>query len=68
MADTLLSRDEQRIKARHKLMLSVGLCAHLQNLIREIKAGNINKLTEFQQFVQYAPTEMKSKLLNDLAS
>jgi hypothetical protein len=62
----MLTREEQRARASRRLMTSVGLHAHLRNLIREIKAGDASKLSEFQQFVQYAPAEMKSQLLNEM--
>ena len=46
------------------LMATVGLEAHLINLSREIKAGEKDKLAEFQEMVRYAPPEMASKLLD----
>jgi hypothetical protein len=58
--------EEQRKQHDHKLMASVGLECHLMNLHREIIAGDSTKLPEFQQMVQYAPQEMKSRLLERL--
>lgn len=62
----LLSREEQRAREAHRAMLPIQLWCHLQNLIREIKAGDASKLIEFQQFAQYAPAEMRMKLLEQL--
>lgn len=53
-----------RRKASAKLMVGVGLWAHLQNLKQEILAGDASKLDEFQQMVQYAPERMRLSLLD----
>lgn len=55
--------DEQRQRHTHRLMVSVGLECHLINLQNEILAGDVGKLSEFQQMVQYAPTLMRERLL-----
>lgn len=58
--------DEQRKRHTHRLMVSVGLECHLINLQNEILAGNVSKVQEFQQMVQYAPPLMREKLLRKL--
>jgi hypothetical protein len=62
----LLTVGEQRRKIASKLMVSIGLQAHLKNLTREILSGNYSKIPEFQEFIRYAPEELRSKLLDDL--
>jgi hypothetical protein len=53
-----LTVSEQRDRHVAQCMVSVGLEAHLRNLVREIQAGDSTKLVEFQQFLRYAPREM----------
>lgn len=57
-----LTRDEQRRRSTNDAMIAVGLECHLRNLVREIHSGEFHKLQEFQQFVQYAPPEMKENI------
>lgn len=57
------TREQQRQSSNHRLMVGIGLNCHLRNLINEIKAGDVAKVNEFQQYVQYAPTALKIKLL-----
>jgi hypothetical protein len=57
-----LSQPEQRRQHSANVMTAVQLEAHLLNLKREILAGDFTKVVEFQQFIQYAPTEMKQRL------
>lgn len=56
------SREQQR--ARHSFLMaqSLFLECHLRNLIRQIRAGEAAKLVEFQQFVQYAPENMRLRV------
>lgn len=60
------TRDQQRRRHVHKLMLSIQLHSHLNNLMREILAGDASQLPEFQQYIQYAPPEMRDSLLRSL--
>ncbi len=60
------TRDEQRRKLAAKQVLFVQLSCHLDNLAREILAGDVSKLADFQHAVQYAPPEMKSRLLEKI--
>lgn len=60
----VLSKDEQRARADRLLRAEVGLNSHLRNLIREISAGRMEMLTEFQQMVQYAPPALKVEMLD----
>lgn len=62
----ILTREEQRIKQSHNQMLSIQLDCHLHNLISDILKGDANKLPEFQQFIQYAPPEMKLRMIENL--
>ena len=62
----ILTRDEQRSRASQSAQNTVNLWFHLQNLIREIRAGDTGKLSEFQQFVQYAPEGMREQLLDQI--
>lgn len=55
---------EQRQGQAHRQLLALGLEAHLRLLVFDILAGDKSKLTEFQQAVQYAPPEMKLRLMD----
>lgn len=58
------SRSEQRQSSDRSVMLSANLEAHLINLLKEIESGATSKLVEFQQFIQYAPQEMRLRMLD----
>jgi hypothetical protein len=61
------TRGQQRTEAEQRLMNSVQLHAHLSNLIREIIVEKkTDKLIEFQQFIQYAPPEMRQEMLRKI--
>jgi hypothetical protein len=61
------TRAQQRAEVEAKLMSAVNLQAHLTNLIHAIIVGKrTDLLAEFQQFVQYAPPEMKDTLWQTL--
>lgn len=60
------STEFARRRATAKLMVGVGLVAHLDNLLREILAGDASKLPEFQEFVQYAAPDVRCRLLEKL--
>ena len=61
-----LSRGEQRGRTSARLMVSIGLEAHLRNLATDALAGDQDAVREFQEFVQYAPPEMKARVLEFL--
>jgi hypothetical protein len=52
-----------RRKEAVRKMVAVGLYCHVRNLINAIKAGDITKLSEFQEMVQYLPDNAKIDLL-----
>lgn len=61
------TRQEQRRELDAKMMNTLQLWAHCQNLLREIlQQGNILALTEFQQFSQYLPPELRNKIQDQL--
>lgn len=62
----VLTRAEQRTRATNRSILSIQLWAHLNNLVDEILAGDASRLSEFQQFIQYAPDNLRMELLNRL--
>lgn len=43
-------------------MVAVGLYAELCNLAEAVLAGDVSKLSEFQQAVQYAPDGLKEQI------
>jgi hypothetical protein len=57
-----LSRDEQRRNHSQNVMAAINLECHLHNLVRSIIEGDTTKLSEFQQFIQYAPIAMKERI------
>jgi hypothetical protein len=59
----MLNRADQRRRQDRSLMLSVQLYAHFHNLVDAILAGDASKLSEFQQYIQYAPPLMREELL-----
>jgi hypothetical protein len=62
----ILTVQQQRDRNTRRLMINIGLEAHLQLLIQEILAGDTSKLMQFQQDVQYAPIELKTRLLHNI--
>jgi hypothetical protein len=58
----------QIIKGREaaKLMVGVGLVAHLHNLVEDILKGDASKLSDFQQYIQFAPNNVKQRLLQKI--
>jgi len=48
-------------------MVAVGLWCQLRVLVRQIKGGQVEKLIEFQQMLQYASPEMKAELLEQIS-
>ncbi len=60
----MMTRQQQRDRDSARMMLSIQLEAHLRNLVSEVKGGNLTKLIEFQQAAQYAPSEMKDRILS----
>ena len=64
---TMMTRDEQRAKDTNNKMACVGLYCHLLNLMDEILNGRSHKLTDFQEFIQYAPPTLKVQVLQKLA-
>jgi hypothetical protein len=62
-----LSRKEQRDRHEARSMLSLGLEAHLRNLINDAHNGEQGALVDFQQSIQYAPQEMRDRIITFLA-
>lgn len=65
MRRTLRVQEQRDLKA-HRQMVTIGLECELQLLIADILKGETNKLADFQQMVQFAPSEMKLRLLDKL--
>jgi predicted RNA-binding protein len=61
-----LSVHEQRDRISRNMVNAINLEFHLRNLLREIRNGELQKLVEFQQFIQYAPTETKIRIMEQL--
>lgn len=57
------TRTQQEEKAGLRKLAAVGLEAKLRLLLDDALIGDVEALTEFQQMVQYAPRELKAKLL-----
>jgi|HubBroStandDraft_2_1064218.scaffolds.fasta_scaffold15098_3 hypothetical protein len=53
---------EQREHETRMMMLAIGLECHLRNLMAEILAGDVSKISEFQEFIQFAPPSLNAKL------
>lgn len=66
MKTQVLTRAQQRSQQERRQMLSIRLYFHLGYLLREIQAGDMSKLVEFQKMLQYAPAEMRLSLLDKL--
>ena len=64
--NAMLTRDEQRTRHQLRSQLAVGLWCHLHNLMEDVLAGDVKKAQEFQQFIQYAPQEMREEILEKL--
>lgn len=62
----LTSRELERQRETNRKMTALGLHCHLLNLIREIRAGETDKLVDFQQMLRYAPPEMCLAVLAEL--
>jgi len=58
------SREQQRQEDLAGKMAFVGLEAHLRNMVRGALEGDRESLDEFQQACQYAPPEMKARLVD----
>jgi hypothetical protein len=62
-----MTKDEQRRRKSTRMMVSTGLEAHLRNLattgLGDDPTAAVTAAREFQECVQYAPLEMKSRLL-----
>lgn len=64
MQRKILTRKEQRDKQSNSVAISVNLALHLRSLAYQVIVDrDSSKLQEFQQWVQYAPAEMKQQLL-----
>ena len=64
-------KPEEKISFRRKQesarrLLSFKLGLTLDHMARDIISGDISKLGQFQQLIQYAPEEMKMLLLNKI--
>jgi hypothetical protein len=66
MKNDVLTVSEQRQQNSHKLMIAGMLELKLTDLMRDILAGDVAKLVEFQQFIQYAPEPTRERLLAQL--
>jgi hypothetical protein len=64
--NVILTAQQQRDQNTSRLVIAIGLEAHLKILIQEILSGDKTKLLQFQQDVQYAPKELKLRLLSAL--
>lgn len=62
----IFTRPEQRARNVTNLMVSLGVESQLRLLMDEILEGDIERLGEFAQLIQYAPPEMKARLLDRL--
>lgn len=58
----ILTRDQQRQYSARKMIQAVNLELILRTLIQEALVGNLKSLEEFQQKIQFAPPEMKSRM------
>jgi hypothetical protein len=56
------TRQQQRDRLQRGQIASVNLELMLRSLVREILAGEVSKLAEFQQIVQFAPREMRDRI------
>ena len=66
MSKYVNKKEQARRKETTRLMVGLGLSAHLNNLMDAILKGDASKLSEFQQVVQYAPAKMREQLLDRL--
>ena len=62
----ILTREEQRKLMSQQFMLALGLECKLRLLMTAILAGDRTAFVEFQQLIQYAPPELKDRLLDHL--
>jgi len=58
------TREQQRQDDLAGKMASIGLEAHLRNTATDALTGSREAMAEFQQAVQYAPAEMKSRMVD----
>lgn len=63
MKAMVLPRAEQRQRNEQRQMASLGLACHLDSLVHDILGGDASLLSEFQQMVQFAPPEMRERLI-----
>jgi hypothetical protein len=59
-----LTRDEQRRREARNVMLSARLELHLRDLVCRALGGDREAAAAFQQMSQFAPPEMKARMLD----
>lgn len=58
------TRDQLRRERSQQILVSAHLELQLRDLIRRVLSeGDFDALAEFQQTIQYAPPEMKARIL-----
>ena len=64
----LLTKDEQRFRAASRVLASAHLELTLFHLIRASLAGDLKAVADFQQTIQYAPIEMRRRILDRIGT
>ena len=58
----MMTRRQQRAREWADLQIAFNLELRLRSLISQIMAGDRDAMVDFQQTIQYAPTEMRDRI------